>query len=343
MHILEDVDLRLYSTMRLGGRAKWLAEAAKEEELPQLVDWAKERKLPIITVGIGSNIVWRDGDFNGLVIVNRIMGREVLGEDSSGATIKIGAGENWDGAVKWAVDKKLSGIETLSLIPGTAGATPVQNVEAYGEQIADTLLEVEAYDCETSSFGGILNEACSFGYRTSRFKSTDHGKFIICAIVLRLRREQLKPPFHRGLQKYIDEHKITDYSPAVLRKAVIEIRSNKLPDPAKVANNGSFFKNPFINPEQLEMLQKSFPDILNYPAPGGKVKLSAMWLIEHSGFEPGYSDSQTGMSLWPKHSLVFVNENAKTTADLLAFRQKIANKVQEVFGVTLEQEPELLP
>jgi len=343
MQLKENVGLSAYSTMRLGGSARYVGIARTEQDVEQMATWAKERNIPIITIGSGSNIVWRDEGFPGLVIVNAISGRQVLAEDSSGVIVKIGAGENWDEVVGWAVAKNLSGIENLSLIPGTAGATPVQNVEAYGQQIADTLIEVEAYDTATQSFGGILAEACALGYRTSRFKNVDHGRFIICSIVLRLNQGQIKQPFHRGLQKYIDENGITDFSPASIRKAVIDIRANKLPNPAEVANNGSFFKNPIIGTDQFEDLRNHFPDILNYPAKDGKVKLSAMWLIEHSGFEAGYQDSETGMSLWPKHALVLVNQHAHSTADLLKFKQKIVDKVQEVFAVTLEQEPELLP
>lgn len=339
----ENVSLAGYSTMRLGGNARYIGTAGTEQDVEQMATWAKERNIPIITVGSGSNIVWRDEGFSGLVIVNTISGRQVIAEDNSGVTVKIGAGENWDEVVGWAVAKNLSGIEALSLIPGTSGATPVQNVEAYGQQIANTLIEVEAYDTATQSFGGILAEACALGYRTSRFKNVDHGRFIICSIILKLNKGQIEPPFHRGLQKYIDENGITDFSPSSIRKAVIDIRSNKLPDPAKVANNGSFFKNPIIEMGKFENLLTQFPNILNYPAKDGKVKLSAMWLIEHSGFEAGYQDSETGMSLWPKHALVLVNQHAHSTADLLKFKQKIVDKVQEVFAVTLEQEPELLP
>ncbi len=343
MHILENVDLRLHSTMRLGGQARYLAEAHSEDDVQKLADWAFERNLPIITVGDGSNIVWQDGGFSGLLVVNKILGRKILEQDDSGTTLRISAGENWDAVVGWTVDIGLSGIETLSLIPGTVGATPVQNVEAYGQQIADSLLEIEAYDTVERAFGGIAKEACDLGYRTSRFKKVDHGRFIICAVVLKLGREPMQPPFHRGLQKYINEHGITDFSPASLRKCVIDIRSKKLPDPTKVANNGSFFKNPILENSQFEDLVKKFPEVLNYPAKNDMIKLSAMWLIEQAGFEPGYSDPETGMALWPKHALVFVNEHAKKTSDLLSFKQKIVAKVQEKFSVTLEQEPELLP
>jgi len=340
VNIRENVELKNYSTMRLGGQSRYLAEAGSLEDVEQLGKWAREHNLPVITVGGGSNIVWKDEGFAGLVVVNKIMGRELA---SDGLTIKLGAGENWDNAVGWTVDQGLSGIEALSLIPGTAGATPVQNVEAYGQQIADTLQKIQVYDLEDGKFKELKPGECDLSYRNSRFKSADHGRFIICYIWLKLNRGQVRPPFHRGLQSYIDEHRITDFSPASIRQAVIAIRSAKLPDPTKMANNGSFFKNPFVSVENFRQLQGRFPKILNYPADNGTVKLSAQWLIEHAGFQPGFHDSATGMGLWPKHALVFVNEHAHSTVDLLAFKQKIVDKVEQMFGVTLEQEPELLP
>lgn len=329
--------------MRLGGSARYAATAMTPDEIQELATWAKDHNLPVITVGSGSNIVWRDEGFSGLVIINSIKGRDVLSQDEDGMTVKVGSGENWDEVVAWTVSKNLSGVETLSLIPGTAGATPVQNVEAYGEQIADSLIEVEVYDTQTQAFQVISKEECNLGYRTSRFKNVDHGRFIICSITLKLRFEQLQPPFHRGLQKYIEANHITDFSPASLRNAVVDIRSHKLPNPNTIANNGSFFKNPMVGQSQFESLLVKFPDILNYPFKDNVVKLSAMWLIEQARFEAGYKDSETGMALWPKHALVVVNEHARTTADLLKFKQKIVDKVYEKFGVTLEQEPELLP
>jgi UDP-N-acetylmuramate dehydrogenase len=342
VNLKQNVSLANYSTMRLGGNARYFAEAASLQDVEQLGKWAKEQALPIITVGGGSNIVWRDEGFDGLVIADCIKGREIVNKDGN-ATVKIGGGENWDEVVGWSVEQGLSGIEALSLIPGTAGATPVQNVEAYGQQIADSLQKVLVYDFRDNTFRELTPDQCSLSYRNSRFKDVDHGRFLICAIWLKLNRGQMSPPFHHGLQTYIDQRGITDFSPVSIRRAVIDIRSAKLPDPAKMANNGSFFKNPFVPQEQFEKLSRQFPDILNYPANDGSIKLSAMWLIEHAGFKAGYRDEPTGMALWPKHALVFINEHAKSTADLLAFRQKIVDKVQEKFGITLEQEPELLP
>lgn len=342
MHILENVDLRLHSTMRLGGQARYLAEAATEDEIKDLVDWASQKQLPLMMIGQGSNIIWRDEGFSGLIIVNKITGKDLLSEDEQTATVRFGAGEIWDEAVAWTVDKNLSGIEFLSKIPGRVGAAPVQNIGAYGAEIAKTLTEVEAYDTQTGSFGGILNEACDFSYRASRFKFADKGRFMITGVVLKLSKKTPAPPFYESLQNYLTSQGISSYTPQTIRKAVTEIRKIKLPDPSVAANNGSFFINPMVSKGRFEELKKDYPDIKGWPAKDEKVKLAAGWMVEKCGFKDIH-DKETGMATWHGSALVFVNENASSTADLLAFKKKIVDKVEKLFNVTLEQEPELLP
>jgi UDP-N-acetylmuramate dehydrogenase len=341
MHIQDNVSLRDYSAMGLGGKARFFSEARTEDDLKKLVDWAKKQSLPMIVVGEGNNIVWRDEGFDGLLIVNRIAGREVLEQDGRGATVRIGAGEEWDEIVEWTVKKNLSGIEFLSAIPGRAGAAPVQNIGAYGAEIAQTLVELSALDTQTGGFTVIKNRGCGFAYRTSRFKTGDKSRFIITSITLRLSKTPPTPPFYESLEKYLAQHKIKDYNPRTIREAVIAIRAIKLPSPAKVANNGSFFTNPVVGKEEFEKLQKKYPDIKGWPH-GDEVKISAGWLLEEAGFK-GVHDRQTGMATWPAQALVLVNEHAKNTTDLLAFKQKIQSKVHVMFGIVLEQEPELLP
>jgi UDP-N-acetylmuramate dehydrogenase len=342
MNIEENVSLAAYSTMRLGGLARYLADVTSEQQLEELVRWAKSGNLPVIMVGRGSNIVWKDEGFQGLVLVNKIMGRQVLAEDNHSMTIKAAAGENWDKFVDWTVGKKLTGIEYMSLIPGTVGAAPVQNVGAYGGELAYSLLEVRAYDTALNGFVQLQNHDCNFSYRSSRFKTTDKHRFLIVSITVTLRKTNPVPPFYDSLQKYLDENGIHKYSPKTIRQAVIAIRQSKLPDPEKVANNGSFFTNPIVENGKFEELKARYPGIAGWPAKEGHTKLAAGWLVEQAGFK-GVRDDQTGMATWPAQALVLVNEHAKTTADLLVFRQKILDKVQEMFGVTLAQEPELLP
>lgn len=338
----QNVSLAQYSTMRLGGNAQYLAEVNKAQDLPELVQWAQSQHLPIIMIGRGSNIVWRDEGFNGLVLVNKVSGRDVISEDNHGVVVRVGGGENWDKLVDWSVTKKLTGIEYMSLIPGTAGAAPVQNIGAYGGELSSTLLELEAYDLSTSALIRLQNHDCNFSYRSSRFKTTDKNRFLITSVTLNLRKSNPTPPFYETLQSYLDEHNISEYKPKNIREAVIAIRNSKLPDPEKIPNNGSFFTNPVIDQAKFDSLKQARPDIKAWPTSDGRYKLAAGWLVEQAGFK-GVRDDQTGMATWPAQALVLVNENAKHTADLLAFKQKIVDKVQAMFGVVLEQEPELLP
>src|SRR5665213_615428 len=261
MDIKENVSLAGYSTMRLGGKARYLAEVHSGEEVAELVDWAKERQLPIRMVGGGSNIIWRDEGFPGLIMVNKIMGKEVISEDESSATILLKGGEEWDTAVEWTVNQNLHGLEFLSLIPGSVGAAPVQNIGAYGAELSNVLKRVGVYDTVQGSFESLPASDCSFSYRNSRFKSQEPGRFLILDIVIVLAKTVPQPPFYDALEKYFKEHSISEFTPESVRQAVIAIRSSKLPDPKHVANNGSFFTNPFITGAHFEELKKKYPDI----------------------------------------------------------------------------------
>ncbi|TXG76748.1 UDP-N-acetylmuramate dehydrogenase [Patescibacteria group bacterium] len=336
----EHVSLALHSTMRLGGTARYLVELHDKAALTDHLGWAAENNLPVIMIGQGSNIIWKDDEFNGLVVVNKLRGVlfETDGEDT---LLTVAAGEPWDNVVAQACERGLNGIAELSLIPGTAGATPVQNVGAYGREIADVLVGIEAYDTESRGFVTLHSEDCAFGYRTSRFKTDDRGRFYITAITLQLSKTSPQPPYYQAVEDYLVQHKLSDPTVMNIRQAVIAIRSQKLPDPATVANNGSFFGNPIITQEAYDS-STALQSIKAWPLEDGMVKLSAAALLEQSGFK-NHHDSDTGMATWPAQPLVLVNESAKQTADLLAYRQRIVNAVREKFGIELEQEPELLP
>jgi UDP-N-acetylmuramate dehydrogenase len=342
MNIQENVPLSGHSTMRLGGPARYMAEVTSRMELQEAVGWAEAQGLPILMIGSGSNIVWKDEGFPGLVLVNKIMRFETFDEDGRNVYITAGAGENWDDVVAHTARDGLTGIEALSLIPGTAGATPIQNVGAYGQEISATLATVEAFDRQSKTFITIPAMDCAFGYRTSRFKTTDKGRFLITAITIHLMRGLPEPPFYQSVSEYLASHSIGRPTPQNIRDAVIAIRSAKLPDPAQVANNGSFFANPVVGDQEFAQIQAKYPDIPHWPAADGAFKIPAAWLIDRAGFKD-FHDETTGMATWPKQSLVFINEHATSTADLLAFRQKVTDAVQSRFNITLQQEPELLP
>ena len=339
MYSDHDVPLSRLTTMRLGGPARQVVTVTSKDELVDSIDASNRSGEPFFVLGGGSNVIARDQGFDGTIILNRITGFEVLAEDEESVTVRLGAGENWDETVAKLVGMGLSGVEAMSAIPGTVGATPVQNVGAYGQEIADTLVELEAYDTGSHEFTTLANEDCQFSYRDSIFKDPSSRHHVITHITLRLRREPMRPPFYNSLQNYLDAHEITDFSPASIRQAVIEIRREKLPDQSVIANTGSFFKNPIVDKVVAARLQNQFHDLPGYPMPDGRVKLAAGWLIEHAGLK-GYAAH--GMKTYEHNALVAVNETAKTYEDLLAFREEIVQKVREKYAVVLEQEPETL-
>ncbi|HSX47726.1 MAG TPA: UDP-N-acetylmuramate dehydrogenase [Patescibacteria group bacterium] len=342
MNRQQNVSLANYSTMKVGGIAAYLVEAETNQDITENISWAKNNNLPFIVIGSGSNIVWRDEGFNGLVIVNNIKKFELFKEDDINYYLNIGAGENWDEVVKKSVDEGLTGIEALSLIPGKAGATPIQNVGAYGQELSQTLTTVEAYDSQENKFVIIPAIECGFSYRNSRFKSTDNHRFCITSMTIHLMKGDPSPPFYNSLQNYLTNHQITTYTPQIIRDAVIAIRTAKLPDPKVVKNVGSFFHNPIIDNQDFLYLSDNFPNIPHWAVGDSQTKLSAGWLIEQCGFK-GVHDNETGMSTWDTQALVLINDNAKNTESVLKFRDKILKSVKEKFGITLIQEPELLP
>ena len=327
--------------MRLGGNADFYCEVSNTDDLKKAIDFAKENNIPYKVIGEGSNIIWKDSGFNGLVIKNNLKGFEVLNETDEHADIKVASGEMLDDFIQKMTDKNLSGIECLSLIPGTVGATPVQNVGAYGQEISDTLLEVYAIDSITGNEVVITNKDCNFSYRSSIFKTSAKDKYVITAISLRLSKTPLDPPFYQSLQDYLSNNQITDYSPKNIRNAVIDIRSSKLPDWHKVANSGSFFSNPIISKEQYSKILEQHPNAPGWHY-GSGVKIPAAWLIEKAGFKD-FHDKDTGIGTWKSQALVLINENATSTESLLKIKAEIVNKVKDLFDITLEQEPELLP
>lgn len=343
MKLQQNVSLTDYSTMGLGGAAAYLLEVRDRATVAEAYAWARSRSLPVLMIGGGSNIVWRDEGFAGLVIVNKIEGFDKHDEDETSAHLTVGAGENWDKVVERSVQAGLTGIEALSLIPGTAGATPVQNVGAYGQEISETLVSVEAFDTQTGEYVTIPGADCAFGYRTSRFKTTDRGRFFIVSLILQLAKGSPKPPFYAAVQKYFDDHDVTEYTPRSLREAVVGIRTKKLPDPAKIHNTGSFFANPLVDESVFKKIQSQYPDVPHWQtSEPGKTKLPAAWLLDQANLK-GVHDKATGMATWPTQPLVLVNECAKNTADLVMFKQMIVDTIRSKFGITLQQEPELLP
>ncbi len=322
--------------MRLGGPARFFAEAPTIQALVDLYRNAARLQQPVFIIGGGSNLIVHDEGFDGLVIKNTIPGFDVIADDDESSTIKIGAGEIWDSVVARTVEMNLSGIEALSNIPGTAGAAPVQNIGAYGQEIADTLVSVDAYDTQTDTLVGLRWEDCGFSYRHSIFRGASQGRYAITAITLKLYKRNPMPPFYASLQTYLDKNDITEYTPATIRAAIIDIRTDKLPDPAKLPNSGSFFKNVILENWQAKPILDANPDAPVYEMDGDRSKIATGWLIENVDLK---GELLHGMRVHEGNALVLVNESATGYADLAAAREEIITAVRDKFQVTIEQEP----
>ena len=336
MDVHTNIPLKNYLTMRLGGPARFMTEIRTIEDIPPICKNALQQNIPIFVLGGGSNVLARDEGYHGLVIRNRIPGFDVIADDPASTTIKIGAGENWDEVVRRTVEMNLSGIEALSAIPGTAGAAPVQNIGAYGQEVSETLVSLEAYDSKADQFVVLENADCNFSYRNSIFRSTAIGRYIITAITLRLSKNAPQPPFYKAVQEYLDSNGITFFTPQTIRDAVIAIRTDKLPNPAEQPNTGSFFKNAIVEDWQLTDLKNEYPDMPVYDLPDGRFKIPSGWLIEQAGFK---GQLVHGMRVHDKNTLVLINESATGYNDLAAARQEIMGTVRDKFRITIEQEP----
>lgn len=340
MDIHTQVPLKNLTTMKLGGLAHFYADIHNPAELVEACQNARQQNVPFFVLGEGSNVIAHDEGFRGLILRIKIPGFEIVADDLYSTTIKLGAGEIWDNCVQKTVKMRLSGIEAMSAIPGTAGAAPVQNIGAYGQEIADTLLSLEAFDTTTDSFVTLQNQDCEFSYRHSMFRGSQQGRYIITSITIKLSKSLPVAPFYESLQKYFDDHAITIYTQDVVRQAVIAIRSEKLPDPAVKPSAGSFFKNAVIDSWLMNELLSQFPDIKAFDMGDGTFKVYSGWLIEKAGFK---GQLLHGMRVNERNCLVLINESATSYADLEAARDEIIGKVRDTFRIQIEQEPLEIP
>jgi UDP-N-acetylmuramate dehydrogenase len=336
MNIHTNIPLKNYTTMKLGGNTRFMADVQTPDEVATVCRNAKAQSLRIFILGGGSNVIANDNGFDGIIIHIRIPGFEIVADDILSTTIRIGAGENWDSVVKRTVDMNLSGIEAMSYIPGTAGATPVQNVGAYGQEIADTLQSLTAYDIQNDSFVTLTRSDCDFKYRSSIFRDRFASRYVITSIDLKLSKNIPTPPFYNTLQKYLDEHNITVFNQKIIRDAVIEIRKNKLPDPKTKPNTGSFFKNAIIEKWQIDIIKSSNPDVSAFEMSDGRYKIPSGWLIEQAGLK---GQLISGIRVYENNSLVLVNESAVSYTELANARDRIISEVYDKFRIQIEQEP----
>lgn len=336
MDVHTNIPLKNYTTMKLGGNARFMSDIHSVEDIRAVTQRAIEQDLPIFVLGGGSNTIVRDEGFAGIVLRNRIMGYEVIEDTLNSTLIRVGAGEEWDSVVKRTVEANLSGIEALSAIPGTAGAAPVQNIGAYGQEIADVLTSIEAYDIGAGQMVTLLPEECEFSYRSSIFREAKAGHYVIAAITLRLHKTSPQPPFYKALEDYFTAHAITFFTPQVVRDAVMTIRREKLPDPSERPNSGSFFKNAIIEDWQYKELLAAYPEMPAYLMPDNHYKIPSGWLIEQVGLK---GESLYGMRVHDRNAVVLINETANSYADLAAAREEIRGRVRDTFRIHIEQEP----
>lgn len=336
MKILENVPISELTTMRLGGKARYVFEVNELADIPEAYKFAAERKLPTWIMGGGANSIGRDEGFPGVIILNKLRGIEVLSQTADEVVIRAMGGEIWDDLVAFACERGFSGIEAMSKIPGTVGAAPVQNIGAYGQDVAHVIESVEAYDTKTGELVVIGKEDMKMDYRSTIFNDgPDAGRYFIVAMTLILENEAtLKPPFYTSLQNYVEENNITDFSPASIRVAVSAIRAAKLPDPLVEASAGSFFKNIYLS--EAEAKDASARGIKVWDKPGGQKMINSGFLIEDAGLK---GQKFHGFRISDKAALILINDNAKSYNDLDAARAEIREKILEKYGFLLEQEP----
>jgi UDP-N-acetylmuramate dehydrogenase len=325
------------TSFKIGGKIKKYFEVKNREEVIESVKYAKENKLPVFIIGDGTDILASDDDFNGVVIKYVGKSYKLQNLNSEFAEVTAEAGMNWDKLVEFTVQNELQGIESLSGIPGTVGASPVQNIGAYGSELMDNFVELEAYDIENGKFVTFSKEDCKFGYRESVFKQKKYWqKFIVVSVTFKLNKNIVGTANYESLKKYISFEKATIKE---IRDAVLKVRSEKLENPDEVGNAGSFFKNPIVDLKKKTELEGKYSDIKIFPFENN-FKIPAGWLIEQTGWK-GKTYKSAGVS--KKHSLVLVNENGHATAaDVYDLSEKIISDVYNKFGVKLEREVQLI-
>jgi len=326
------------NTLRVAARAEWLAEVRRADALAELVAAPEVRGLPLLVLGGGSNVLFA-ADFPGVVVSLALPRVAILESDSRVTRLAVEAGAVWDDVVDFTLAQGLAGLENLALIPGLAGAAPIQNIGAYGVEVAEFISSVTAWDTTTHDFAALDAAACGFSYRDSRFRR-EADRWIITGLELALPLRRDLRLDYPGIREELAACAVTAPGPRDVAEAVRRLRRRKLPDPAQIGNAGSFFKNPVISAEHYAALVADYPSLPAWPAvlPGER-KLSAAWLIEQAGFK-GYREGDAGVSA--QHALVLVNHGAATGAQLLGLARRIVAVVAERFGAQLEPEPRIV-
>ncbi|WP_207494299.1 UDP-N-acetylmuramate dehydrogenase [Aridibaculum aurantiacum] len=338
MQIQENISLRPYNTFGIDVTARFFTSFNSLESLQELVTSPLFNSQPHMVLGGGSNVLFTS-NYNGLVLRNELTGIERVNEDADHYYIRAAAGENWHQFVLHCIENNYAGVENLSLIPGNVGASPMQNIGAYGVEIKDVFHELEAYSIANNTAVIFNKEDCEFGYRESVFKKKYKGKFIITSVTFRLSKQANFNTSYGAIQQELDAMGVQQLNIAAISQAVINIRRSKLPDPAVTGNAGSFFKNPTIPNEQFEQLKQQHPAIVGYSAGTSQTKVAAGWLIEQAGWK-GYRTGDAGCH--PKQALVLVNYGHATGNQVYALSEEIVQSVQDRFGIILEREVNII-
>ena len=346
MTIQENIPLAPLTTLQVGGAARYFAAAASEDQVREAVQFARSKQLPLFILGGGSNLVVADSGWPGLVL--RVVLDGISSQTANGTVLfSVGAGVNWDNFVAYAVAANCAGLECLSGIPGSVGGTPVQNVGAYGQEVSDAIESVRALDLQQDRIVDLPNQACGFLYRASIFNTTDRGRYIILNVSCRLKKNGAPCLKYADLKKHFSSW-TTPPSLSDVRDAVREIRRSKgmliVPGDDDCRSAGSFFKNPVLSEPQFQDLRRRAEsrglEIPSYPALAAQRKISAAWLVEHSGFSKGYTLGRAKIS--SKHALALVNSGQASAADIVRLKGQIQTKVQECWRIMLDPEPVFL-
>ena len=342
MNLQENVSLAPLTTIGIGGPPRFFFRATSVDEVREALAWAGERNLNVFFLGGGSNLLIADAGFDGLVVHLALRGITVESEDRH-AMVKVAAGEPWDAFVEHAVMNGWAGIECLSGIPGSTGATPIQNVGAYGQEVAETIARVEALDRTTGTVVWFTNWECRFGYRSSLFKNVDRDRYVVLSVTFRLERGGRATIRYPELHRFVEERCVSVEDLRGVRGAVIAIRKRKGmvldPDDPDTRSDGSFFMNPILSAGQYAAFARIAPEAPHFPF-GDEVKLSAAWLIEHAGFHKGFVHGNVGLS--SKHTLAVVNRGGGTAAEVRELVDRIQSRVRETFGVEMHPEPNFI-
>lgn len=341
LRISENFSLKKHNTFGIEARARYFIEISQPGEISEFLQNDRLKHLPLFILGGGSNVLLTK-DFNGVVLKINIPGKAIQKEDENFVYLKAGAGENWHNLVLFCLEKNWGGAENLSLIPGSVGAAPMQNIGAYGTEFKDVFFELEAVMTDSGKIKKFSKEECHFGYRESVFKNELKGKCIIVSVTLKLKKEPVLNTSYGAIEQELKVMNVTSPGIKDVSEAVCRIRKSKLPDPAEIGNAGSFFKNPIVPKEKYETLKARFEGLVAYPSPptplhkeGESWKLAAGWLIENAGWK-GKRIGDCGVHR--NQALVLVNYGNASGDDLLNLSQKIIEDIKEKYDVELERE-----